>query len=109
MLTKTHRLRLDSDFRVVFNNGRMLENKFFRIKFTKNQKNINRFGFVVSNKISRKATERNTIKRRLRSICRPLTGNLNNSFDIVIWSKVGSIKLKYKDFSGSLMDLIGKL
>lgn len=109
MLPVINRLRSDDDFKRVFRNGRTLENQFFRVKFSKNQKNVNRFGFVVSNKLSKKATVRNTVKRRLRSICRPLTENSKNGFDIVIWPKTSSIKLKYKDFSHNLWDLIGKL
>lgn len=109
MLPKINRLSSDSDFKRVFSSGRMLENQFFRIKFLKNQKNVNRFGFIVSNKISKKAVLRNTIKRRLRSICRSLTEKSKDSFDIVIWPKTNSIKLKYLFFSNNLQDLLKKL
>lgn len=108
MLPENNRLRSDNDFKKVFRSGRALENQFFRVKFLKNYKNKNRFGFVVSNKLSKKATVRNTIKRRLRSSCRPLTENLEDSFDIVIWPKAESVKLRYKDFSRSLWELINE-
>jgi ribonuclease P protein component len=39
---------------------------------------------VVSKKITKKAVERNMIKRRLRDIARELHKKLNNDFDIVI-------------------------
>src|SRR3989344_6197911 len=106
MFSKINRLRSDQDFKRVFRNGRTLENQFFRIKFLMNYKNINRFGFIVSNKISKKATVRNNIKRRLRLICRPLTISKDNGFDVVVWPKTSSIKLKYIDFSNNIWDLI---
>ena len=108
MFPKVNRLSSDSDFKRVFKSGRTLENQFFRIKFSKNQKGVNRFGFVVNNKMSKKAVVRNNIKRRLRSICRPLTGSKDNSFDMVVWPKTSSIRLKYIDFSNNLQDLIDK-
>lgn len=109
MLMEVNRLKSDRDFKRVFKNGRTLENQFFRIKFFRNQKNINRFGFVVSNKISNKATIRNTLKRRLRSASRYLTENRSIGFDIVIWPKTEAIKLKYVDLSYNLRVLINKL
>lgn len=109
MLTKANRLKSDRDFKRVFKNGRILENNFFRIKFFRNQKNTNRFGFIVSNRISNKATVRNSLRRRLRSASKSLLKNYGTGFDIVIWPKIEAVKLKYADLYFNLNVLINKL
>ena len=109
MLSKINRLKSDRDFRNVFRNGRTLENQFFRIKFLKNQKNVSRFGFIISVKVLKKANERNTLKRRLRAISRSLLKDLKPGFDIVIWPKASSAALNHNDLMGSMTDLLIKI
>lgn len=108
MLPKVNRLKSDKDFRNVFRNGKTLENQFIRIKFLKNQKNISRFGFIISNKIIKKANLRNSLKRRLRGIFRSLVSDLNPGFDIVVWPKTSCLTLKYNDLALCLKSLMIK-
>ena len=105
MLPKIHRLKSDEDFKNIFKNGKTLENEFFRVKFLKNKKNFNRFGFVISTKLLKKAVSRNTLKRRLRAICQSLLKDLKSGFDIVIWPKTNSTSLNYKDLTDYLREL----
>lgn len=109
MLSKINRLKSDRDFKNVFRNGRTLENRFIRVKFLKNQKNANRFGFIISAKVLKKANERNALKRRLRAISRSLLKDLKPGFDIVVWPKASSAALIHDDLKGSLTDLIIKI
>ncbi|OGD25577.1 ribonuclease P protein component [Candidatus Azambacteria bacterium RIFCSPHIGHO2_01_FULL_40_24] len=106
MLPGINRLKSDEDFKNVFKNGKKSENQFFRIKFLKNQKNLSRFGFIISTKLLKKATVRNILKRRLRMICRHLLKDLKCKFDVVIWPKTNSISLNYKDLTNYLRELI---
>lgn len=108
MLKELNRLKSDRDFRRVFKNGRTLENQFIRIKFSKNQKSVSRFGFIVSAKVLKKANLRNSLKRRLRAICRSLVKDLKPGFDIVVWPKASSASLDYKDLADCLKNLIIK-
>lgn len=109
MLKEANRLKSDRDFKNVFRNGRTLENRFIRVKFLKNQKNVSRFGFIISVKVLKKANERNTLKRRLRAISRSLLKDLKPGFDIVVWPKVSSAALNHGDLMGSMTDLIIKI
>lgn len=109
MLSKMNRLKSDWDFKNVFRNGKTLENRFIRVKFLKNQKNVSRFGFIISTKVLKKANERNTLKRRLRAISRSLLKGLKPGFDIVVWPKTSSAALSYNDLAGCLADLIIKI
>ena len=109
MLPKINRLKSDRDFRNVFKNGGTLENQLFRVKYLKNQKNASRFGFIISAKISKKATIRNFLKRRLRAVSRYLIKDLKPGFDIVVWPKKISITADYDNLAHRLQDLINKL
>ena len=106
MLPKSNRLKSDEDFKNVFKNGKTSENQFFRVKFLKNQKNLSRFGFIISTKLLKKAVSRNIFKRRLRVICRSLLQDLKSNFDIVIWPKTNSISLNYRDLADYLRELM---
>ena len=50
--------------------------------FTK-ERNV-RFGFVVSNKIEKRATRRNALKRQLREISGSLICELDPGYDVVV-------------------------
>ncbi|MDD5144600.1 MAG: ribonuclease P protein component [Candidatus Pacebacteria bacterium] len=75
MLSKENRLQKKKDFENVFKQGKSYKEKFLILKTAKNDLNVPRFGFVVSQKVSKKATIRNKIRRRLKVI---LSGELKN-------------------------------
>jgi len=56
---------------------------------------------VVGKVVSKKATERNRIKRKLRYILRPLIKDLN--YDIVIIAKKGIVSAKFKDVKSEIL------
>ncbi len=66
MLPKINRLTKKKDFELVFKKGESIKNDFLIFKILKNHLKESRFGFIVSKKVSGKATVRNKIKRRLR-------------------------------------------
>lgn len=64
MLKKTNRINKTRDLQKVYRSGKTMHTPALVIKFVKGDKL--RTGFVVSKKISKKAVERNRIKRALR-------------------------------------------
>ena len=70
MLAKENRLRKERDFEAVFRNGKTFKEGFLVLKTIKNNLDTNRFGFIISQKVSKKATVRNKIKRKLREVIR---------------------------------------
>lgn len=108
MLPKINRLRLEKHFRNVFNNGKTIENRLFKIKFLENQKKHIRFGFIVGTKFSKKATQRNLIKRRLRVAVKIFLKNTKSGLDIVIWPKTGVKDVKYQKLIENLKNLLNK-
>lgn len=64
MLPPKHRLS-GKQFPQIKKQGQKLHQTFFGVTYLPHQ-SVPKFGFVVSTKISKKATQRNTIKRLLR-------------------------------------------
>ncbi len=96
MLPKINRLTKKKDFETVFKNGESVKNYFLIFKILKNNLKESRFGFIVSKKVSNKATVRNKIKRRLRDAVWGELKNFQKSVDVVIITLPG---IKDKEFS----------
>ncbi len=62
MLKKKYRLLKETKF----DKKDLYTSPFFVLKVTKNEKSFNRFGFIVSKKIDKRATVRNRVKRKIR-------------------------------------------
>lgn len=109
MLSKLHRLTKNKDFQKVFKKGRFIysHQDFLRVKFLKNNLPNSRFGFVVSSKVSNKASKRNKIKRFLREVVRKKLDKIKPGFDIVIITQKAVVEKSLKDIS-SAIDLIFK-
>lgn len=101
MLAKQHRLVKQKDFERVFKQGRSYYTKLLGAKLLANQA-VNRFGIVISTKISKKATERNRLKRQIRQALRELDKKLKPGFDLVIMALPGFFNQEYGDVKGEL-------
>jgi ribonuclease P protein component len=84
MLKKENRLTKNNDFDNVFKRGRSAYFDILGVKAVPNSLNTNHFGIIVSNKVSKKAVERNKIKRQIRAIIENELFLLNVGYDIVI-------------------------
>lgn len=79
MLPKENRLNRKADFTQVSKRGEVVQSKNFGLAYLKTGgSEASKFGFIVSNKISKKAVDRNRVKRTLRQIVRELVGNVSN-------------------------------
>jgi ribonuclease P protein component len=95
MLVKVNRLKKKKDIERVFKNGKLFKEDFLILKVVKNNLKNSRFAFVVSKKVSKKATLRNKIKRRLRELVRRHPPTTRPAMDIVLVAVPG---LEKKDF-----------
>lgn len=84
MLAKSRRLARDKDFENVFKSGKSFYSKFLGIKATANNKAENRYGIIISAKVSKKAVERNKLKRQLKEIFGNLDYKIKQGFDLAI-------------------------
>ena len=103
MLPRNNRLRKDKDFDFVFKTGRVSYDKIMGVRAVINHCGVNRFGILVSNKISKKAVERNKIKRRIREAARANIDKIKKGFDIIIVSLPNIKEKTFKEISYSLI------
>lgn len=87
---------------MVFSKGRKVFGKYFIIRYLPNLDKNCRFGIIVSNKISKKATARNKIKRRVREIIRKNLDNFGQNYDMIITVMSPVAEL---DFAGTMAEL----
>jgi ribonuclease P protein component len=84
MLALKNRLKKKKDFDLVFKQGQIFKQGLFYFKVRPNKSKTSRFGFIVSKKFSKKAVERNRIKRMLREMIYPRTDKIKIPSDIII-------------------------
>ncbi|MGA2418406.1 MAG: ribonuclease P protein component [Candidatus Staskawiczbacteria bacterium] len=96
MLPKINRIKKKKDFETIFKKSKSFKNNLFVFRIMENGLGKNRFGFVVSQKVSKKATIRNKIRRRLAEAARAHIKNIKIGADIVLIALPG---IEKKEFS----------
>ena len=109
MLKKEFRLRKQKDFENVFNRGVYFSEKFLMLKAVENSLSFSRFGFVVSKKISKKAVERNRVKRLMSESIRLSQEKIKPGFDVVFVSKAGIVGKSFEEVKELMEKLLKKL
>lgn len=89
MLPKENRLKNKKDFENLFKNGKGVKDGFLHIRFLKNNLEYSRFGFVAGIKFSKKAVDRNRIKRLLREAVKEKLKYFKKGVDIAIVASSG--------------------
>ncbi len=101
MLTKIQRIKKKKDFEGIFKKGASIRNSILVLKILKNSLGLSRFGFVVSQKVSKKAVARNKVRRRLSEIIKSHGEHVAEGLDVALICLPG---IEKKEF-GELKDL----
>ena len=109
MFLRKNRLTKEKDINHVFRRGRYFFVKDLGIKFIKNNLDYPRFACIVSNKISKKAVERNRIKRRLREIIRLAIPNLPQDIDLVVFTRQSIKEIDYQEMEKQIHACLKKM
>ena len=108
MLAGENRLQKNSDFRTVYQKGRVYWSRFFVLRTLKrSDTGSTRFGIAPSRKI-KGAVQRNKIKRRVREICHQQKNQINDGFDLVINIRRESLQVSYWELKKDLEYLFQK-
>ncbi|MCK9577927.1 ribonuclease P protein component [bacterium] len=83
MLPLKNRLKKKKDFENVFTEGKTAKSRYFFLKTLKTNSIDSRIGFIVSKKVSKKAVERNRVKRLFREAVRLDIARIKPGYDLV--------------------------
>jgi len=109
MLPLKNRLKKKKDFDEVFKKGKGIEGFFLFLKIKNNDLKESRFGFVVSQKVSKKAVVRNKIKRRLREVVASKKNFIKQGLDVVVLAKKGAERKNFLETAEELLSLLKKI
>ena len=98
-------LKKNSQFNLVYDEGRSWTGKEIVLKALANGSNSTRFGFVISQRLG-KATVRNRLKRRLREIAKQTPVQLG--WDIILIARFPAAEINYKSLEKSVKKLLQK-
>ena len=106
MLKAIYRLRKKTDFSRIYQKKRSYSSSFLWLKFSLNDLSHSRVGVVVSRKVSKKAVERNQIKRRLRALVGDFLPLINSHYDLIITARPSILKKSYQEIAQDLKKLL---
>lgn len=109
MLKPHNRLVKTKEIDQVYKKGRSSYDRIIGMKILKNGLPHNRFGIIVSGKVSKKAVTRNRIKRRIRASVKEAEHELENGADYLIIALPPAAEKNFADINDSLRKLFVKL
>ena len=90
---------------VKFSAKPFLSTSFCIIKKKENSLGYNRYGFIVSKRIEKRATARNRIKRVIRSCFEKLNANLSQGNDFLVLARKEAVNKTTEEIYASLNNL----
>ncbi|MBI2042504.1 MAG: ribonuclease P protein component [Candidatus Nealsonbacteria bacterium] len=99
-------LKKTKDIERVFKVGRGFKEDSFLLKAASNNLKVSRFAFVAGLKVSKKASQRNRIKRRVREIIRARLSAVSPGFDVVITALAGAGSKDYQATEAAIKKLL---
>ncbi len=108
MLPQIYRLTKNKNFEWITKKGQSIYCRELGLKWIKNDLAFSRFGIVISLKVSKKATVRNKIKRRIRAIIYQSLKTIKPRYDIIISTKPEIRELDYWQIKEKLEKLFDR-
>jgi ribonuclease P protein component len=106
MLSKLNRLKKKKDFEATFKKGKFLKSKNFILRFAKNNLEFSRFGFIVSQKVSKKAVVRNKVRRRVSAIIKNSFESIKPGQDIIFIALFGADKKNFSEVKEEVLEIL---
>ncbi len=109
MLAKPQRLARDNDFKKIFKQGKSYYSKLLGVKAIATRRSANRYGIIISAKISKKARERNRLKRQISQALKELDKRLAPGLDLVVVVLPAMLGQEFKAIKNELAVIFKKL
>lgn len=108
MLAKKFRLKKEKKIKEVLNKGRFFKNDYLKLKVKENQLNYTQFATPVGLKVSKKAVDRNKIKRRLQEALRLKWERIKQGYDVLLMVEKPIIEKNYQEIEQDLTELLSQ-
>jgi len=114
MLNKKHRITKQKEFDQFFgkqfkqNNGRNISSQGLLLKILPSELDYSRFGFMISNKVDKRATTRNRLKRQIREVVRLNLQNLKGKVDALLIINSAMKGKEYSEIEKEVLSLLRK-
>ena len=105
-MERTERLRKGNEFDTVYSKGTVVGGPLLVVRHLPNETGLTRWGFAVGKRLSKRATDRNRTKRRLREYAQSL--QMRQGIDIVVTARNGAIQARYADLGRALSRVLAK-
>lgn len=93
MLARTYSLKGEENFEKVEKEGKIIQLDSFGLVYLKREDfGVPRFGFIVSQKVSKDAVQRNRIKRALSEAVRLMVNDTKKGYDVVFLARPESAR-----------------
>lgn len=109
MLSQVSRITKKKDFEAIFKLGKTVKDGFLLFRILKNNLNQSRLAFVVSKKISDKATVRNKVRRRIRESFSVGSFEGKDPVDVLVIALSGIEKREFAEIKSSVSRFLEKL
>ncbi|KPU42954.1 ribonuclease P protein component [Oxobacter pfennigii] len=106
-MEKLGKLRKNSEFKHVYNKGKVYSNHLLVLYIVKNGTDYNRAGFSVSKKVG-KSVVRNKVRRRIKESYRLNSAGLKKGYNFVFISRVKAKDATYKEIEKAMLSLFKK-
>lgn len=107
-LERSERLRKKSEYLKVLK-SKKCEGKLLAVYRSKNDLEKVRFGFITGRKVSKKAVERNRLRRLMKEFCRRNKDLFPNGNDFVFRALPGANKASYDEICDEVRRLLEKI
>jgi ribonuclease P protein component len=97
---RARRLRKGSEFDTVYQKGTVVSGPLLVLRYLQNGEGPARWGFAVGKRISKKAVDRNRVRRRLREAARQL--RIVPGHDIVVTARGRALESSFGDLQSAL-------
>ena len=108
-MKKINIIKESEDFSKILNKKNFMKNNYYTVYYNDKDKEYYRFGLSVGKKISKKAVDRNKLKRRLKSIIDNNKNYYQKSKDYIIIMKGSCLEASYKELDESFQKLISNI
>ncbi len=109
MLAQAQRLRQTAEIEQVYLNGRRSFHPLVRIIAANGLTKQSRVAVITSLRVSKKAVERNRLKRRLRSIIQPWLKQMPKPYDCLIIAQSKANAASYQELAQAVEQSLKKL